>query len=58
MVLQGSSKRGRAFYRKHCTYSPVTWHFAGGRVSSECQASSHRDTVSASIPLLLCSEQS
>lgn len=38
------AQRGCAFYRKPCTYSPVTWGCAGGRVSPRSQASSHRDT--------------
>lgn len=42
--LQGGSEQSCAFYRKRCTYSPVTWGFAGGRVNPESWASSCRDT--------------
>lgn len=47
--LQGNSEQGCAFYRKHCTYSPVTWGFAGERVSPESQASARRDTYVVSL---------
>lgn len=47
--LQGNSEQSSAFYRKHCTYSPVTWGFAGGRVSPESRASSRRDAYFISL---------
>lgn len=43
--LQGNSKQCCAFYRKPCTYSPVTWGCAEGRVSPRIWVSSHRDTL-------------
>lgn len=54
--LQGNSERGCAFYRKPCTYSPVTWGFAGGRVSPRNQTSSHRDTLRQPKPPLVSHE--
>lgn len=40
-------------YRKPCTYSPVTWGCAGGRVSPRSQASSHGDTQGQPKPPLV-----